>query len=407
MKLKDFVKETGGSTRDYAQIDPRELKVRPDFNIRDLTTPGAREKLDVLKAQIKAEGVLEPLEIQFDGETPWINEGHRRHMVVMELIAEGEEFKTIPCVQERSNIKPATRTLHMLMRSKEDYEPLEYAKGIDRMVNVYGWDKAELARSLGFKSKGSIEDYLAMIGMDDRVKTQVDQGIVSATAALKVTKETRDAKTDPTFAAQLIQDAADEQKRLGKKGKATPKALKAASERAKPKPPAETKPSAPAPTAPLPSGLPATPETEGAAVSGAQSLDQLKETIAGLTAGADGSSGSPVVVEDEAAATQTKPVFVGIDMASGPDRTAQTFSFMSPRALSPEEILLIGFISADKHALAMQYAKLCREREEAAAQGEATAAHEQLCVAADVAGQLRFPDDWDNAKASTELAQVA
>lgn len=237
MKLKQFVQTQGGQTRDYHQIDPRLLQVRPDFNIRDLTTPAAREKLDILKAQIRAEGVLEPLEIEFDGETPWINEGHRRHIVVMELIEEGEAFKTIPCVQERNNIKADKRTLHMLMRSKEDYEPLEYAKGLDRMVNVYGWDKATLATALGFKSKASIDGYLDMLGMTDAVKEQVAQGEVSATVALKVTREARDAKTDPAFAAEIIAAAAAEQKALGKKGRATPKAVKRVSERAKPKAP--------------------------------------------------------------------------------------------------------------------------------------------------------------------------
>jgi hypothetical protein len=232
VKLKKFVSDNGGVTRDFHQIDPRLLQVRPDFNIRDLTTPAAREKLDILKAQIKAEGVLEPLEIEFDGETPWINEGHRRHIVVMELIEEGHDFKTIPCVQERQNIKADKRTLHMLMRSKEDYEPLEYAKGVDRMVNVYGWDKGALATALGFKSKGSIDQYLEMLGMTDAVKEQVAQGEVSATVALKVTRETRDARTDPEFAAELIRKAAEEQKRLGKRGRATPKAI----ERVKPKP---------------------------------------------------------------------------------------------------------------------------------------------------------------------------
>lgn len=241
MKLKQFVKDSGGVTKDYHQIDPRELQIRPDFNIRDLTTPVAREKLDILKAQIKAEGVLEPLEIEFDGNTPWINEGHRRLLVVMELIAEGQDFKTIPCVQERQGTDPAKRNLHMLMRKKEDYEPLEYAAGVARQINVYGWDKADLARDLGFESKASIDRYLEMLGMTDEVKEQVATGVASATLALKVTRDTRDAKTDPKFAAEILAAAAAEQKALGKKGRATPKAVKRLSEYAKPKPKSDPK----------------------------------------------------------------------------------------------------------------------------------------------------------------------
>ncbi len=394
VRLKEFVQETGGSTGNFLKIDPRLLQVRPDFNLRDLTTPAAREKLDILKAQIKAEGVLEALEIEFDGATPWINEGHRRHMVVMELIAEGEDIKTIPCVQERQGTDAAKRNLHMLMRKKEDYEPLEYAAGIARQINVYGWDKHNLARDLGFKSKASIEQYLDMLAMPEAVKAQVSQGQVSATAALKVTKETRDAKTDPDFAAQLIKDAADEQARLGKRGKATPKALKAASERAKPKPPATPKPPEPVldaaeldASAPLPSG------DAGAPVEGVKSLDQLKGQIAEIT------GAKP---EDDAIAEQRRRDAAEFEAAA-------PTPLRGPRPQNRVDSLLCGFIAASHAAeLASMYARLCRELEETKAEsGDVMQGQEELCVAADVAGRLLFPDDWENAKATTELAQVA
>lgn len=234
MKLKKFVSDNGGVTRDFHQIDPRLLQVRPDFNIRDLTTPAAREKLDILKAQVKAEGVLEPLEIEFDGETPWINEGHRRHIVVMELIGEGHDFKTIPCVQERSNIKADKRTLHMLMRSKEDYEPLEYAKGVDRMVNVYGWDRGQLAEHLGFKSKASIDGYLDMLAMPEPVKEHVREGHISATLAKQISKN-----SDPEKAAQLIKEMHEENRRIVGTKKRSTKVTRKTLERDKRK--AETK----------------------------------------------------------------------------------------------------------------------------------------------------------------------
>lgn len=224
MQLRAF--EGVGGKRDQYQIDPRQLKVRAGFNIRDLSTPSAREKLDVLKAQIKAEGVLEAIEIEFDGVTPWINEGHRRHMVVMELIAEGHEFKTVPCIQERGNLKEDKRTLHMLMRKKEDYEPLEYAAGIARMIEVYGWDKSDLAISLGFQSKASIEHYMKMLALPDPVQEHIRQGDVSPSLALKMMKE------EPDKVAEMIRANKEENKRLGvgsrmkQKHKVTPKTIK-------------------------------------------------------------------------------------------------------------------------------------------------------------------------------------
>lgn len=229
MQLRSF--EGVAGKRDQYQIDPRLLKVRPNFNIRDLTTPAAREKLDKLKAQIKAEGVLEAIEIEFDGETPWINEGHRRHIVVMELIEEGHDFKSVPCIQERSPTKADKRTLHMLMRQKEDYEPLEYARGVERMVNVFGWDKSKLATELGFKSKASIDDYLEMVALPAPIQTHINNGEISATLARNIAKG-----VDPEYAEKLIRDNLEENKRLGvgkrTKHKVTPKTIN----RNKPKP---------------------------------------------------------------------------------------------------------------------------------------------------------------------------
>jgi hypothetical protein len=219
MEIRHF--EGVAGKRDQYQIDPRTLKVRPDFNLRDLDSPKARERLDVLKAQIKAQGVIEALEIEFDGETPWINEGHRRHKVVLELIAEGEDIKTVPCIPERRGTKPEQRTLHMLMRKKEEYEPLEYAKGIERMVNVHGWDPANLAAELGFKSKVSIEQYLDMLTMPEAVKEQVTNNEVSATLALKVTKQNGAAAAP----AILKQAKADVEASGAKRGRITPKAV--------------------------------------------------------------------------------------------------------------------------------------------------------------------------------------
>lgn len=219
MELRHF--EGVDGKRDQYQIDPRLLKVRPDFNIRDLTSQKAREGLDVLKEQIRHQGVIEALEIEFDGETPWINEGHRRHLVVMELIGEGEQIKTIPCIPEKRGTKPEQRTLHMLMRKKEDYEPLEYAAGVARMINVHGWEPTKLAAELGFKSKVSIEQYLDMLAMPDAVKAQVTNNEVSATLALQVTKQNGAAAAP----AILKQAKAQVEASGSKRTRITPKAV--------------------------------------------------------------------------------------------------------------------------------------------------------------------------------------
>ena len=79
--------------RDFFLVDPRKLSVDPTYNVRDLTTPDAREGLDELKAMVRADGVQIPLVVRMVGDDLTIVQGHRRHTVVMELIAEGEDIK--------------------------------------------------------------------------------------------------------------------------------------------------------------------------------------------------------------------------------------------------------------------------------------------------------------------------
>jgi hypothetical protein len=89
MRLREHPAIGEGRT-DILPADPRLLSIIPGYNVRDLTTPEAREELDELKAKVKAHGVRTALVVKFDGEKIWIIEGHKRHKVAMELINEYE-----------------------------------------------------------------------------------------------------------------------------------------------------------------------------------------------------------------------------------------------------------------------------------------------------------------------------
>lgn len=371
--------------QDAYPFDPRKLKVKPGYNVRDLDSPDERPALDELKASIKERGVEEPLKVQVEGDDVFIIRGHRRHRAAMELIDEGHPVSNVLVFQVPRGMNDADLNLDIIAGNdnRKDLTQLQIAEVIARQSVVYKWDIDRIAKGIG-KTNATVANALKVSELPENIKDQIRKGIISATEAVKEVKETRDAKTDPAFAAQLIQDAADEQKRLGKKHKATPKALTAAKERAKPKALAQPKA---ATQTPLPSGLPATSEQIGAPVTDAHSLEHLQDQIAGLTAG-NSETPPAIVAEDEAAASQP-------------------LTFTGSRVRNPAEILLSTFLNAEPGELATMYAQLCREHEEAAANDASTATQEQLCVAADVIGQLRFPDEWENAKANSELQQVA
>ena len=205
--------------RDFFMVDPRKLSVDPTYNVRDLTTPDAREGLDELKAMVRADGVQVPLVVRLIGDDLTIVQGHRRHTVVMELIAEGEDIKAIPAIAEAKGVNDADRTFDLLRsNSGQPLAPLEIAEVVKRLIN-YGWTEAQIAQRRGWRSTQTVTNYLSMLEMPEKMKEHVKKGHVSATLAREITK------TNGEEADQVIREQLEVRKANGKKAKVTRKAI--------------------------------------------------------------------------------------------------------------------------------------------------------------------------------------
>lgn len=206
--------------RDFFMVDPRKLSVDPTYNVRDLTTADAREGLDELKAMVRADGVQVPLVVRLIGDDLTIVQGHRRHTVVMELIAEGEDIKAIPAIAEAKGVNDADRTFDLLRsNSGQPLAPLEIAEVVKRLIN-YGWTEAQIAQRRGWRSTQTVTNYLSMLEMPEKVKEHVKNGHVSATLAREITKT-----KDGDEADQVIREQLEVRKANGKKAKVTRKAI--------------------------------------------------------------------------------------------------------------------------------------------------------------------------------------
>lgn len=207
--------------RDFFMVDPRKLRVDPTYNVRDLTTPDAREGLDELKAMVRADGVQVPLVVRLIGDDLTIVQGHRRHTVVMELIAEGEDIKAIPAIAEAKGVNDADRTFDLLRsNSGQPLAPLEIAEVVKRLIN-YGWTEAQIAQRRGWRSTQTVTNYLSMLEMPEKVKDHVKNGHVSATLAREITKT-----KDGDEADQVIREQLEVRKANGKKAKVTRKTIR-------------------------------------------------------------------------------------------------------------------------------------------------------------------------------------
>lgn len=215
--------------RDAYPFDPRLLKIDSGYNVRDLDAADERADLDELKESIRSNGVRVPLEVRLVDEDVFIVAGHRRHKAVMELIGEGEEIKAIPVMPEPKHTSEVDRILNLVVsNSGKPLKPLEVAEVVRRLV-AFGWDKAQIAKRIGWKSAASVTQHLELLAMPEPVKAHVREGDISATQANKLLKNLPKG-TDPVEAAKLIEANKEENKRLGvgkkTRNKVTAKTLK-------------------------------------------------------------------------------------------------------------------------------------------------------------------------------------
>lgn len=194
------------------RVDPRQLKIDQGFNVRDLDAQIAREHLDELKASIKAEGVQCPLEIRIQGEDLFITSGHRRHKVVMELIAEGVDIESVPAIAEPKTIDEAERTARLItLNSGEPLSSLEKAEVVRRLL-AYGWSRGKIATRFGFKTEQSVANYELLLAAPIELKTAVREGEISASNAINITR----ANPTPTQAKEALTRAREAAKKNGK-----------------------------------------------------------------------------------------------------------------------------------------------------------------------------------------------
>lgn len=170
MQFRDHPATAG--KRDFYSIDPRKLKVDPDYNVRDLTTPEAVAELDQLEASIIANGVRVPLEVRLDGDDLYIVAGHRRLAAVMAAIAKGHAIKTVPAIPELKGVNSEERTLNLIIsNSGKPLAPLEIAQVVARL-RQFGWAPEQ-----------------KLLGAEPDVREMVRQGDVSASTAVAVVRK--------------------------------------------------------------------------------------------------------------------------------------------------------------------------------------------------------------------------
>jgi ParB family chromosome partitioning protein len=200
------IKQIAEGRKDLFMIDPRLLREEDGWNVR-VNTPELQEHIEQLALSIAENGVLEPLTVYWDGETPVVTNGHCRRMATLLAISRGAEIAAVPVRVEERYSNEADRVLSMITRnSGKPLSMLEQAEVVKRLA-AFGWDKKKIASKAG-KSVQHIENILVLAGSPEELKRQVAQGDVSASNAVSL------AKKHGNKASEVVKDAVE---KTGKK----------------------------------------------------------------------------------------------------------------------------------------------------------------------------------------------
>jgi ParB family chromosome partitioning protein len=187
-RLRDYAE----SKRDILMIDPRLIVVEDGYNVRDLTTADAQTKLMVLARSIAEFGFSSehPVTVRLDADKIVLVAGHRRRAATMMAIDDlGAEILAIPCIPEARGTSEADRCADLIMsNSGEPLTALETASVIKRLLG-FGWTTDAVAKRLGWESKQTAENHLALLEAAPAVREMVRTGEVSATTAVNVTRK--------------------------------------------------------------------------------------------------------------------------------------------------------------------------------------------------------------------------
>ena len=183
MRIKDMAE----SVKDLFMFRPEQIHVTEGFNKRH-HTPEYETGIKELMGSIRENGILEPVTIYVENDTPFLTNGHRRMDATMRLVAEGVTGLLVPCRVEAKGTNDADRALSMITRNSGiPFSPIETAE-VCKVLIGFGWSNAKIAQKTGF-SLTHVDNLLTLLSAPQEALDMVDQGKVAASTVTAVVKE--------------------------------------------------------------------------------------------------------------------------------------------------------------------------------------------------------------------------
>ena len=131
------------------------------------------EKLQELTNSIKNQGVLSPILVRELGLNEFeVIAGERRLRA-----SKMADLKTIPCLVDQKQDQDALVSALIENLQREDLNPLEEAKGLDRLKREFGLTQDEVAISTG-KARSTIANSLRILSLPNPVLEMLAKGLI-------------------------------------------------------------------------------------------------------------------------------------------------------------------------------------------------------------------------------------
>ena len=163
---KNVKKETKEKSSEIllSQIRANQYQPRTSFD---------QKKLEELAESIKKHGVIQPVLVRKDGNGFELVAGERRFRA-----AKLAKLKKIPVVV--SNISDVQSLEIAILENiqREDLNPLEVAKGYQRLKDEFGYTQEAVAKSVG-KPRSSVANSLRLLTLSPKIQDEIDKGAIS------------------------------------------------------------------------------------------------------------------------------------------------------------------------------------------------------------------------------------
>jgi len=182
------IKDVSAGRSDLYRVDPTLIKVKADWNSRDLTDAANATHIAELKASIKEIGVKKPLVCYMEDDVVYVSDGHCRLAAVNHLLSEGVEIKTVPVMVEDRFANEADRIFSQIVHNQgKPLTGIEQAKVFKRLIDL-GWAQKDIALKAGL-SGGRVSQLLELLTLPIVLQKFITDGKASASMVLSTFKK--------------------------------------------------------------------------------------------------------------------------------------------------------------------------------------------------------------------------